>query len=1161
MKTYLMQLYPVTLKRRLAAAVLSLVLTVPTAFAQKIIKDVTLTTSQEIYYPGIIIIKPNTVISPTAGQSIRIYTSSGPVCATLAANPSANQNYITTFVPRQALNAIDNNVTNCQVMQNVAYFDGLGRPLQTVQVKGNPSGTRDVIQPFVYDTYGKESKKLLPYTTETTTPGTYRAGALTGEQSDFYSQSGLGYKNTDYPFSQTVIERSPLNRLLEQGAPGSGWQPYNTAISNSGHTIRTEYRSNAASGSYSVRKYKADAAAGSVERELSSTENYAAGELYLTVLKDENWKETDGLAGQAHEYKDKEGRIICKRVFNNNNGSIEMLSTHYVYDKYGNLCFVLTPKSGADSGTPGQSTQDQLCYQYRYDVGNRQVLKRLPGKGWEEMIYNKLDQIVFTQDAVQAGNQQRSFIKYDAQGRVIMTGVETGHTLSREQVQEIVDNHAGPLWETPDPSQSSGFFGYTNNAVPANTNTMKPMVVNFYDDYRMIDTRPFGEPTGNQSVHTTGLLTGSLVKTLDDVNGNTRYWTAFYYDHKGRVVQSKSQNHLGGTDLMNNTYNEITGELLTTNRVHTGSGSNAVTITNRYTYDHMGRKLDTYQKMNSDDSVLLSRLEYNEVGQLKNKSLGNGLQAIQYAYNERGWMKSMSAPLFNMELRYQDALNGVAEQWNGNISNQVYTNGNSNTFNYTYDKLNRLLKGSATGMSEELQYDMMGNITSLKRDGTSRDYTYYNGGLSNQLKAVANLTTVDYVYDGNGNVTTDGRLDKTITYNVLNLPQTITKGGTNVTYLYDATGRKLRKTSSGSTTDYVGGIQYKADGTIEFVRTEEGLAKRSGSSYAYYYDLKDHLGNVRTTFYRNPNNGRIDTLQRDNYYAFGLRKIGTVTGNNKYLYNGKELQDETEQYDYGARFYDPTIARWISVDPLAEKGRRWSPYNYTFNDPIRFTDPDGMWPDENNDDAGGPPSSGDFANALAIDILSVKHSLYNIFLRPFTNKEATFVKSKDGEYWETGFVKANNGLAKGTALFALDFLNVLSFGKGEGVFLAETNAKASVSNLANKVIKQMDRFGDVANLNFGDSKTGLLHILQRHSVDGFNNIPKGDLFPSGTTPKEIVNAINDVYTKGTRVSDPKRVMQTFEKRIKIHGESDNYRLIIDTKKENVVTFFKIGGLN
>src|SRR5476649_1971546 len=183
-------------------------------------------------------------------------------------------------------------------------------------------------------------------------------------------------------------------------------------------------------------------------------------------------------------------------------------------------------------------------------------------------------------------------------------------------------------------------------------------------------------------------------------------------------------------------------------------------------------------------------------------------------------------------------------------------------------------------------------------------------------------------------------------HNLLNLPMVATVSNGTATYTYDAEGNKLRKVSviSGvtTTTEYISGIQYKNSTTaVDFIQTEEGKAVNNSGSYDYNYYLGDNLGNTRVTF--GTKTGTAVQYQRDDYYPFGYEISRSVTSpKNEYLYNKKELQEEFTEYDYGARFYDPVIARWNTVDPLAEKSRRFSSYTYCSDNPLNRIDPDGM---------------------------------------------------------------------------------------------------------------------------------------------------------------------------------------------------------------------------
>ena len=200
-----------------------------------------------------------------------------------------------------------------------------------------------------------------------------------------------------------------------------------------------------------------------------------------------------------------------------------------------------------------------------------------------------------------------------------------------------------------------------------------------------------------------------------------------------------------------------------------------------------------------------------------------------------------------------------------------------------------------------------------------------------------------------------------VKYNHLNLPVEIVLSSGKINYIYNADGVRLSKQVQPTggmlvTTDYLNGFQYE-NNVLQFFPHAEGYVKPNGTnSYLYAYQYKDHLGNVRLSYADINGNGTIEPateiLEENNYYPFGLLHKGynEIANTNrseaaeKYKFGGKEWNDELglNFYDFGARNYDPALGRWMNIDPLAEDSRRWTPYNYAYNNPIVFVDPDGM---------------------------------------------------------------------------------------------------------------------------------------------------------------------------------------------------------------------------
>ena len=707
-------------------------------------------------------------------------------------------------------------------MTTTIYVDGLGRESQMVIRQGSPCGD-DIVTMREYDMNGRESMTWLA------TPINNMGGFCAP---DIFRQSAVAFHGDSHPFTTLGYDGSPLGRKVEVCGAGAVWHV-------AGKSVKTEYTTN--SQLNRCLRYEVSDNGES----FSCLGDWQTGDLDVTVTTDE-----DGNKSLA--FTDMRGLVVLQRQINATDNNRHH-DTYYVYDNYGNLCFVLPPMASAVltsqqvSWTEDSEDVDKYCFCYRYDARNLCISKKLPGCDPIELKHDKAHRRVFSQDGNLRAIGKSQFYAYDFLGREVVYGLCSDSNLPAIDTKEVTADYNGVL--------GNDIFGHTLNISLTN---IEPLGANYFDFYDFLnifasvsDSLQYRSMEGfdaryydNGANSARGLLTGTVTRVLGDTAVLVK---ALYYDSHGNVIQSHESNALGGYDHYYY-HLSFTGKPLAVRHEHSTASERHVDVT-VMTRDAMERLL-TSTITHDGEPVDVVTNTYDELGRLASQSCLNGRQTTAYSYNIHGWITGIDAgpdarsyPIMKQSLYYADATgDGATPCYNGNISAMDWNTPSpmvSNRYCYSYDGMNRLTAAtsrryypamstsfdSRENCSTTYTYDLNSNLTSLRRYGRSEQFTvgdtrFYNYGLiddlsitrsGNQLKRVSDqcepLTyagamdftdgadkATEYSWDANGNMTCD--LNKGITkikYNHLNLPEQITHSDGHVTRLtYAADGRKLR---------------------------------------------------------------------------------------------------------------------------------------------------------------------------------------------------------------------------------------------------------------------------------------------------------------------------------------------------------------------------------
>ena len=809
---------------------------------------------------------------------------------------------------------------------DITFYNGLGYPDQIINIGASAAGN-NVVTPVVYDAHMRDDAMVYqPFATNSASL-VKESTPLAAQQS--YYTSKYGSADGSRAYSQNIYQASSLGRVDGQRKSGSAYTSKN---------VTCTYGTNAANEVLCLKV--TFSTAGKVSDATLSTSYYPASSLYKTTNTDEDGK-------TSIEFKDKRGNVVLER---NLVSGTTYADTYYSYDHLGNLLWTVTPQGSsslANGGTYNYShpVASHHSYIYAYDGLNHLVEKKQPGREKENYVRDRAGREMMYQDGNMRQSNQWLCTEYD--------------NLNRVTRKYVTSNRVGNL--TP------ASTGSTTPALPE----VKVLYQAMHYGYNTTSEDPATDlPYAATSIvsqldlanFTHGAL--KYEKYLLLIEGTQELYkeTAYYYNNKGELLQSVTRYPNGNILRTSYRYN-FTGDITTKEEVYNG-----VTKLTNCTYDNRGKLLTETTTINGGAAATVT-YAYDDLGRVSGRSYGNGTTETRQ-YNIQGWATTLSAKrgqsnIYTQTLHYYNPTKGTAALYSGNISewSSQQASQQQETYGFTYDLQGRLTQSNRySGTSTPAQnaytergitYDKNGNILTLQRYAAALqdNYTYtYNGNRLTSISGTNNGTAIasaSYSYDNNGNTVQDGLKGLQISYNILNLPQSVTQSGTTkATYGWFADGTKysvLDAQSNGY--HYIGSLIYSSTaGTTVLESTDfsGGRIVLSGNTQAIHYHHKDHLGSVRAI---TDNAGAV--IEHNAYYPFGGRhtfgQTYAQTTSNRYKFNGKELQTigGLDLLDYGARMYDTKTARWLVQDPLAEKYYPFSAYNYCVNNPVMFVDPDG----------------------------------------------------------------------------------------------------------------------------------------------------------------------------------------------------------------------------